>query len=111
MSGDALLKGITAAATAEGQTREERAQHVAQIVRDRRSYKWVGVFDVDENEEGVLLGEAGNGPSGDHLSMPILGPETGALMGTLDVEGREDLTHDDEIFLEDCSAALLAIYE
>ena len=108
---DALLKGITSAANAENQPREERATHVAQIIRDRRGYKWVGIFDVDENEEGILLGEAGNGPSAEHLSIPILGPETGALMGTLDVESREELTGDDEIFLEDCSAALLALYE
>ena len=108
---DGLLRGITAAASAERQPREDRAAHVAQIIRDRRGYKWVGIFDVDENEEGVLLGEAGSGPTGDHLSIPILGPETGALMGTLDVESPKELSHDDEVFLEDCSAALLALYE
>ena len=108
---DSLLKGISAAAIAEHQTREERAAHVAQIVRDRRGYKWVGIFEIDANEEGVLLGESGSGPSGDHLSIPILGPETGALMGTLDVEARDELNHDDEVFLEDCSAALLALFE
>lgn len=108
---DALLKGITAASIAEHQSREERAAHVAQIVRDRRGYAWVGIFEIDENEEGVLLGESGSGPNGEHLSIPILGPDTGALMGTLDVEGRNELDHDDEVFLEDCSAALLALFE
>ena len=108
---DSLLKGITAAALAENQSREERAQHIAQIIRDRRGYKWVGIFDVDDNEQGVLLGEAGQGPSGDHLSIPILGPETGALMGMLDVESTAEFTEDDEMFVEDCSAALLALYD
>ncbi|HEV7179778.1 MAG TPA: hypothetical protein VGN11_07900 [Candidatus Baltobacteraceae bacterium] len=108
---DALLKGIIAAASAEDQTREGRAAHVAQIIRDRRRYRWVGIYDIDETDEGVLLAESGQGPSGEHLSLPLLGPETGALMGTLDIEGTQALSRDDEAFLDECADAMRALFE
>ncbi|MEO9171300.1 MAG: hypothetical protein ABI282_01605 [Candidatus Baltobacteraceae bacterium] len=108
---DPLLKGIAAAASAVDTTREQRAAHVAQIVRDRRRYRWVGIYDVNENDDALLLGEAGQGPTGARLSMPILGAESGALMGTLDVEVGSELTREDEAFLDDCVAAMLALFE
>lgn len=105
------IAGIAAAAAAIGASREERAAHVAQIVRDRRRYAWVAIFDVDENDTAILLAQAGSGPGGERVSIPILGAESGALMGTLDVESGGELGADDEAFLDDCAAAMLALFE
>ncbi|MDQ2866680.1 MAG: hypothetical protein M3R51_10695 [Candidatus Eremiobacteraeota bacterium] len=106
-----LLAGIAAAAGAPTQSRAERATHVAHIVRDRRRYAWVGIYDVDENDNAILLGEAGSGPTGVRLSIPILGAESGSLMGTLDVEAGAERSGDDETFLDDCAAAMLPLYD
>lgn len=106
---DPLLYGIAAAATAEGEPREARAQHVAKIVRDRRGYRWVGIFDVSD-DEATLLAQAGNGPNGERLSIPILGAESGIAIGTLDVAG-DALTKDDEGILDDIAAAAIGLFE
>jgi hypothetical protein len=107
---DPLLRGIAAAANAEGESREGRAQHVAQIVRDRRGYRWVGIYDVAD-DEATLLAASGQGPGAVRLSIPILGAESGIVIGTLDVVGSGDLTKDDERFLDDCAAAAIGIFE
>ena len=107
---DPLLRGVTAAANEEGQPRDARAQHVAQIVHDRRGYRWVGIYDVAD-DESTLLAQAGQGPDGDRLSIPILGAESGIAIGTLDVVGSAALTKDDERFLDDCAAAAIALFE
>lgn len=107
---DPLLRGIAAAATAEGEEREPRARHVAQIVRDRRGYAWVGIFDVAD-DEATLLAQAGSGPAGDRLSIPILGAESGIVIGTIDVVGARDLTKDDEDVLDDVAAAAIGLFE
>ena len=107
---DALLRGIAAAASAEGEPRETRAVHVAAIVRDRRGYRWVGIYDVAD-DEATLLAQAGTGPDGDRLSVPILGAESGIAIGTFDVVGATMLTKDDERFLDDCTAAAIGLFE
>lgn len=107
---DPLLRGIAAAATAEGEARDARARHVAQIVRDRRGYAWVGIFDVAD-DEATLLAQAGNGPAGDRLSIPILGAESGIAIGTIDVVGTRALTKDDEDVLDDVAAAAIGLFE
>lgn len=105
-----LVLGIAAAASELGKSRSERASHVAQIIRDRRAYTWVAIFDIDENDAALLLGASGNGPSGPHVSIPVLAPESGTLMGTLDVE-TIGLGRDDEAFLDDCVSAMIPLFE
>lgn len=106
---DPMLRGIAAAASEEGATREARAQHVATIVRDRRGYRWVGIFDVAD-DEATLLAQAGSNPHGERLSIPILGAESGIAIGTFDVVG-DALAKDDEQVLDDVAAAAIGLFE
>lgn len=118
--------------------RNERARASAEVIREARSYRWVGIYDVGD-EEIVLIGHAGvvppahsrfsveQGLSGDAVRgrttvvnstgsetiVPILGPESGIVIGTLDVESdRTDaFSHDDVAFLEECAAVLRPLYD
>lgn len=116
--------------------REVRAQHAAEAIRAARAYRWVGIYDVDDTEI-ELIGHTGvqarvdvrgsadaglNGKaiasrdtvvSGDTAIVPILGAETGMVIGTLDVESdkRDAFTDDDRRFLEACALALIPLFE
>lgn len=116
--------------------REERACAAAEIVRAARSYRWVGIYDVGD-EEIVLIGDTGSAPPRHSLLgvaqglsgaavrtratvignleivVPILGAESGIVIGTIDVESdRADaLTHDDVAFVEDCAAVLRPLFD
>lgn len=113
--------------------REVRAHHAAEAVRASRGYRWVGIYDVDD-EETELIGHTGaqapvdvrasvadglNGKaiadretvvSGGTAIVPILGAETGIVIGTLDVES-DGLADDDRRFLETCAQALMPLFE
>lgn len=113
--------------------REVRAHHAAEAVRAARGYRWAGIYDVDD-EETELIGHTGvqaavdvrasvadglNGKaiaaretvvSGDTAIVPILGAETGIVIGTLDVESN-GFTDDDRRFLETCAQALMPLFE
>lgn len=105
------LAEIAAAASGSAVSRAQRATRAALLIRESGSYRWVGIYDVDESDAAVMLGEAGTGPSGERISVPILGAESGTLMGTLDVETATELDVRDEAFLDDCAASLLPLFE
>jgi putative methionine-R-sulfoxide reductase with GAF domain len=116
--------------------REVRAQHAAETVRAARGYRWVGIYDVGDAEI-ELIGHTGahapvdvrfsveQGVSGEAVRtretivrgcetvVPILGAETGIVIGTLDVESdRGDASGDDDRrFLEACAQALMPLFE
>lgn len=115
--------------------REQRAAAAAHLIRIARGYRWAGIYDVDDDAV-TLIGEAGSPserarPSLEKWSFsqvlqnrramastedavaPVLGAESGIVIGTLDVElvptdsfGVRDLD-----FLEDCAAALRPLYD
>jgi putative methionine-R-sulfoxide reductase with GAF domain len=116
--------------------RDVRARAAAEIVRGARGYRWVGIYDVGDDEI-VLIGHTGPTPpqhqplriaeglSGEAVRtratvstrsetiVPILGAESGIVIGTLDVESdRVDAFSDDDVaFLEECAAALRPLYD
>lgn len=116
--------------------REVRAHRAADAIRSARGYRWVGIYDVDDDrtelightgvqsrvdvrasaDEG-LGGEAVRKretiASGNAVIVPILGAETGIVIGTLDVESAEPdaSTGEDKRFLESCAQALMPLFE
>ena len=118
--------------------REERAQKAAAMIRDARGYRWVGIYDVGD-EEIALIGHSGaeppqyerfsidqglsgeavrtrctvvDGPRSETI-VPILGAEAGIVIGTLDVESNRLDAFDAQgvAFLEECAAALRPLYD
>jgi putative methionine-R-sulfoxide reductase with GAF domain len=119
--------------------REVRAHNAAAAIRSARDYRWVGIYDVDD-EDTELIGHTGaqarvdvHAPASGGLSglngkaiasretvvadgaavVPILGAETGIVIGTLDVEsGKPDaFTDEDKRFLETVAQALMPLFE
>jgi hypothetical protein len=116
--------------------REQRARAAAEIIRNARAYRWVGIYDVGD-EEIVLIGGTGT-PSVERERFPIdervhgevlrtrrtmigkedaispvLGAESAIVIGTLDAEvwPTGSLDVDDFDFLEDCAAILRPLYD
>ena len=132
--------------------REVRARRAAELIRQARDYRWVGIYDVGD-EEIELIGHTGpvapvfvrfpvtQGLSGDvvrtrdtvvcndvardpryltafdstgsEMIVPVLGAESGVVIGTLDVESDRVEAFDDEdrSFVETCAIALMPLYE
>lgn len=116
--------------------REGRAHHAADAIRSARDYRWVGIYDVDDDGT-ELIGHTGvqarvdvRAPADEGLGgeavrkretvvsgttavVPILGAETGIVIGTLDVENEKPdaFTADDKRFLESCALALMPLFE
>ena len=104
--------------------REDRARTAAQLVRDERGYRWVGIYDVGD-AESELIGTAGSTAHDEALRtgrsiagsgcvvVPILGAESGIVIGTLDAEcDRPNLFTDADVaFLEQCAAVLRPLYD
>jgi len=132
--------------------REERARAAVEIIRNARDYRWVGIYDVGD-EEIVLLAHTGsvapqhrrfpieqglsaeavrmrssvvsNDVAGDsrylrafentgsETIVPVLGPESGIVIGTLDVESDRvnAFSSDDVAFLEECASVLRPLYD
>jgi putative methionine-R-sulfoxide reductase with GAF domain len=118
--------------------REVRARNAAEIIRRARDYDWVGIYDVGDTEID-LIGHTGvqapafirfpvtQGLSGEAVRtrattfsstrseaiVPILGAETGIVIGTLDVENDRTgaFGEDDRAFLEACAQALIPLFE
>ncbi len=132
--------------------REQRARAAAEIVRDARGYRWVGIYDVND-EEIVLVGHTGSSlpehprfgigqglsgeavrsratvvsndvarnphyletfqGTGSEIVVPILGAESGIVIGTLDVESDRigAFVQDDVAFVEECAAVLRPLYD
>jgi|SRR5579871_3937163 len=125
-----------AAAVDNEAPREQRARTAATMIRDAGGYRCVGIYDVGD-ELLMLIGSAGTadateqrlsvtgGPSGEAVStrdtvvadaeavVPILGAESGVVIGTLDVRGERlrALAPEEVGFLEDCAAVLRPLYD
>jgi putative methionine-R-sulfoxide reductase with GAF domain len=113
------------ASTADSESpRTERARAVAEMIRSARNYRWLGIYDVDDDDV-ALIGDAGESPAaeaarsratvvgGAEIVVPILGAESGIVIGTIDAQ-RERLdasVADDVAFLEECAAALRPLYD
>ncbi|MFY9664108.1 MAG: GAF domain-containing protein [Candidatus Cybelea sp.] len=146
-----IVAELARAADAES-PREQRAHVAAQIIRDARGYRWVGIYDVGD-EEIALIGYTGSTPprherfgienglsgeavrkrasvvsndvasdaryleafetTGSETIVPILGAESGIVIGTLDAESDRigAFSDDDVAFLEECAAVLRPLYD
>lgn len=132
--------------------REVRARRVAEIIRSSGGFRWVGIYDVGDQEielightgvqapayirfpvDSGLSGEAvrargtvvsndvAHDPryltafesTGSEMVVPILGAETGLVIGTLDIESdRVDaFAEKDCRFGEACAQALMPLFE
>jgi putative methionine-R-sulfoxide reductase with GAF domain len=116
--------------------RAERARAAAEIVRNARGYRWVGIYDVDD-EEIDLLGHTGSTPpehrklavtqglsdeavrarstvvSKTEAIVPSLGAESGIVIGALDAQREriDGFSQDDVAFLEECAEVLRPLYD
>jgi putative methionine-R-sulfoxide reductase with GAF domain len=118
-----IARGILTAVESEA-SREARARDAAELVRSSRAYRWAGIYDVGDGER-VLLGESGTSACNQAVRtgttiagvaravVPILGAESGIVIGTLDVESDDagSFADDGVTFLEDCAAALRPLYD
>jgi len=118
--------------------RDLRAANAAKAIRDELGYRWVGIYDVGDAEieivghtgvqapalvrvpvEEGLIGEVVRtrativSSGGDEAIVPILGAETGIVIGTLDVESDRSGTFGDgdRALLESCAQALMPLFE
>jgi len=115
-----------------------RAHDAAEIVRRARGFRWVGIYDVGD-DEFALIGFTGESPpahprfpldsglsgeavrtratvvanTGSEAIVPVLGAESGIVIGTLDAEkDRANAFSDEDVsFLEACAAALRPLYD
>lgn len=141
-----------AAAVDDEAPREDRARAAAEMIRDASGYRWVGIYDVGD-EQIAVIGYSGsaapahptfsvtqglNGEAvrsratvvsndvandtryisafettGSETIVPILGAESGLVIGTLDVESERigAFTSGEVEFLEDCAAVLRPLYD
>ncbi|MGA8100136.1 MAG: GAF domain-containing protein [Candidatus Cybelea sp.] len=148
---NAIVRELARTADAES-PREQRARAAAEIIRGARGYRWVGIYDVGD-EEMALIGYTGSTPprherfgiesglsgeavrkrasvvsndvasdprylkafesTGSETIVPILGAESGIVIGTLDAESDRAgaFSEDDVSFLEECAAVLRPLYD
>ncbi|MBV9055874.1 MAG: GAF domain-containing protein [Candidatus Eremiobacteraeota bacterium] len=116
--------------------RDERARRAAEMIREARGYRWVGIYDVGDEEISVVGYTGGKLPkhprssvsaglsgdavrrratviTGSEAVVPILGAESGVVIGTLDVESDsvDAFTPADANFLEECAGTLRPLYD
>ncbi|MBV9262915.1 MAG: hypothetical protein JO324_01250 [Candidatus Eremiobacteraeota bacterium] len=109
---DSFLQRLSAAVDNEA-ARDIRAQRAAEMIREARGYRWVGIYDVGD-EEISIVGSTGAPPRGrPSYSVPILGAESGVVIGTLDMESDriEAFSDADARFLEECAETLRPLYD
>jgi putative methionine-R-sulfoxide reductase with GAF domain len=113
-----------ASAADSGSQRDERARAAAELIRKAQDYRWVGIYDVDDDDI-ALIGDAGERPAneaartratvvaGAEIVVPILGAESGIVIGTIDaqIEDSNARVSDDVAFLEECAAVLRPLYD
>ena len=103
--------------------RQERARTAAEMIRAARNYRWLGIYDIDDDDV-ALIGDAGERAAseaartrgtvaGGEIVVPILGAESGIVIGTIDAQSeRVDASIADDVdFLEECAAALRPLYD
>ncbi len=132
--------------------RSERADRAAEMIRQERGFRWVGIYDVGDDvisivgytdskipahqrfaaSEGlsgeavrlrrtVISNDVARDPrylnafasAGSEVIVPVLGAESGVVIGTLDVESDRinAFSPDDVDFLEECAAVLRPLYD
>ncbi|HTA53897.1 MAG TPA: GAF domain-containing protein [Candidatus Acidoferrales bacterium] len=136
---ETIARALLAAIDAET-PREDRAQAAARLVRDAGGYRWVGIYDVGDEEVG-LIGHSGSTPPahtrfsitlglsgaaisarstvvsddgpGSEAIVPILGAESGIVIGTLDAQSDRTgaFSAGDVAFLEECAEVLRPLYD
>jgi GAF domain-containing protein len=136
---DPVVRALAVVADTEA-PREDRARAAAEIVRGARDFRWVGIYDVGDEEIGAI-GYTGSEPpahprfdvtlglSGEAVRtrmtvvssdatrseaiVPVLGPESGVVIGALDVESDRTgaFSTEDVAFLEDCAAVLRPLFD
>jgi L-methionine (R)-S-oxide reductase len=134
---DSVIRALAVVADTEA-SREDRARAAAEIVRGARDFGWVGIYDVGDEEIGAigytgaeapadLRFGAAQGLSGEAVRtrmtilsddrseaiVPILGPESGIVIGTLDARGDRAgaFSIEDVSFLEECAAVLRPLFD
>jgi putative methionine-R-sulfoxide reductase with GAF domain len=117
-----VIRSLALAADSE-KPRSERARAAAEIVRDARSYRWVGIYDAGDEEVALIaqtgtaaLDEAARTQAAvisENIVVPVLGAESAIVIGTLNVENdRAHAFSDADIaFLEECAAVLRPLYD
>jgi putative methionine-R-sulfoxide reductase with GAF domain len=117
-----VVRGLARAADSES-PRDDRARAAAEIIRDAGEYRWVGIYDVGDGEI-ALIAQTG-AASGDEAArtqttvasssvvVPILGAESGIVIGTLNVESdpADAFSGERLDFLEECAAVLRPLYD
>ncbi len=129
-----VVRALAQAVGSEG-PREARGRAAVEIVRSARGYRWAAIYDVGDDEV-ALIADSGTTPPvhervgidkgligeavrtratvvGSEAVVPILGPESGIVIGTLDVESDRagEFSYADLDFLEECAAALRPLYD
>ena len=148
---DPVVRALAVVADTEA-PREDRARAAAEIVRGARDYRWVGIYDVGDEEIGAIAYTGTEAPAHPRLDVslglsgeavrtrmtvvsndvaadprylpafestrseaivPVLGPESGVVIGTLDVESDRTgaFSTEDVAFLEDCAAVLRPLFD
>ena len=132
---DSITISLAEVADSEA-SREDRARAAAEIIRDARHYRWVGIYDVGDEQISLIAYTCSKPPaqpsfgiaqglSGEVVRtratqtsaceaiVPILGAESGLVIGTLDVESDRAgaFSPEDVSFLEDCAAVLRPLYD
>jgi len=117
------------------QPREQRARSAAAVVRAAGTYRGVAIYDVGDDELSLLAGagssaanprsDVGQEVSGEavrtratvmrgpQIAVPVLGAETGIVIGTLAVEtdGAQTFSRGEIEFLEECAGVLRPLYD
>jgi putative methionine-R-sulfoxide reductase with GAF domain len=129
-----VVRALAQAVDSE-QPREVRGRAAAEIVRNARGYRWVGIYDVGDDEIAPIAHTGETPPAHERFGVdrglsgeavrtratvvsseavvPILGAESGIVIGTLDVESDRSgaFSREDVDFLEECAAALRPLYD
>ncbi len=133
----AIVRSVAEAADTES-PREQRARASAELIRSARAYRWVGIYDVGDDEI-TLVGDTGAEPparqrlavseglggeavstratvvgrEGSEIIVPVLGAESGIVIGMLNVQsdGTHAISDEDVRFLEECAAVLRPLYD
>ncbi len=129
---DDFERSLMSAVDAEA-SREDRAHVCAELVGSARGYRWVNIYDVDDDAISLLgwtgatppvgrfaLDRGLNGEAvrtretvtrGAEVVVPILGAESGIVIGTLEAHSERTDTDGDVAFLERCAAILRPLYD
>ena len=148
---NSLLNSIHAALTADD-SQASKAKCIAGLIRNAHDYRWVGIYDVTEQEIGVIgwsgegaptvprfpvtqglngaavasrstviVNDVANDPrylttfgnTQAEIIVPVIQPDTGKVVGTIDVESahKDAFGNEDRTLLEACARMILPLWE